>query len=130
MTGATAEDAGMERVTQRDILSAVNAVREELSERIDKMTAEMRRNREEHERRHLDETRVAIEDHAAIKQLDLGRQAIAGDVKNLQATVAAHATFWAELKGMGTMLKLVFGTSIIGALTGILALVGVVRDLS
>lgn len=130
MTGATAEDAGMERVTQRDILSAVNAVREELSERIDKMTAEMRRNREEHERRHLDETRVAIEDHAAIKQLDLGRQAIAGDVKSLQATVAAHATFWAELKGMGTMLKLVFGTSIIGALTGILALVVVVRDLS
>jgi len=117
-------------VTQRDVLNAVNALREELGERIDGLTAETRRYREDHERRHLEETRVAIEDHAAIKQLELGRQANAGEIKALQVTVATHATFWAELRGMGTMLKLVFGTSLIGATTGIVALVVVVRDLS
>lgn len=129
MTGSTAEDAGLERVTQRDILSAVNAVRQELSERIDEMTAEMRRNREEHERRHLDETRVAVEDHAAIRQLQAGHTEHGVEIRAVQATVATHATFWAELRGMGTMLKLVFGTSLIGALTGIVALLAVLRDL-
>lgn len=120
----------MERVTQRDILTAVNAVRQELGERIDEMTAEMRRNREDHERRHLEETRSAVEDHAAIKQLEIGRQANAAEIKTLQTTVATHATFWAELRGMGTMLKLVFGTSLIGAITGFIALVVVLRDLA
>lgn len=120
----------MERVTQRDILTAVNAVRQELGDRIDEMTAEMRRTREDHERRHLEETRIAVEDHAAIRQLEVGRQANAADIKTLQQTVAAHSTFWAELRGMGTMLRLVFGTSLIGAITGIVALIVVVRDLA
>lgn len=122
-------DAGMERVTQRAILDAVNAVRLELGERIDELTAETRKYREDHERRHLDETRIAVEDHAAIKQLEIGRQANAADIKTIQTIVATHATFWAELRGMGTMLKLVFGTSLVGALTGIVALLAVLRDL-
>lgn len=119
----------MERVTQRAILDAVNAVRLELGERIDELTAETRKYREDHERRHLDETRVAIEDHAAIGQLQVGQREQAADLKATQATVATHATFWAELRGMGTMLKLVFGTSLVGALTGIVALLAVLRDL-
>lgn len=126
---STPDEPGMERVTQRAILDAVNAVRLELGERIDELTAETRKYREDHERRHLNETRVAVEDHAAIRQLQVGHAEHAADIKSVQGTVATHATFWAELRGMGTMLKLVFGTSLVGALTGIVALLAVLRDL-
>ena len=116
-----------DRVTQRDILHAVNGLEERLGERIDAIAQETRQFREAHEQRHLVEGRQAIEDHAAIKQLDLGRQANASEIKALQTVVSGHATLWAELKGMGTMLKLVFGTSVLGALSGLLALATVIR---
>lgn len=119
-----------DRVTQRDVLNAVNGVGEQLGERIDAITAEFRQWRELHERRHLEEMRTSIEDHSAIGQLALADAAHGARVGKVEDDVQAQAKLWAELKGMGTMLKLVFGTSVIGALTGLVALFVVVRDMS
>ena len=132
MSGGPAdpEAAPTDRVTQRDVLNAVNGVGEQLGERIDAITAEFRQWREAHERRHLEEMRTAIEDHAEIGQLAVTANAQGTRLTKNETDIQAQAQFWAELKGMGTMLKLVFGTSIVGALSGVLALIVVLRDLA
>lgn len=111
-----------DRVTQRDILHAVNGLEERLGERIDGLAREQRQFRETHEQRHLADSRQAIEDHAAIRQLQGDHKERSADLKALQTVVGGHATLWAELKGMGVMLKLVFGSSVLGAVSGFLAL--------
>jgi len=117
------------RATQRDIVDAVNSLESALGGRLDNLSREFREWRETHERRHLDEMRVAIEDHSAIRQLEIGRHKNASDIASLENTVAGHGTVLAELRGMGNMIKLVFGTSVIGAIAGIIALFVIVRDI-